>query len=124
MPITFINPSTNSDKTPVGSYGAVVPGSPDNIVTLPDATGTISLGKSMVTSGIISVLPGSGSSSTGTVTVSGLLDTDIVITSISTDASGSSTFFTRVNATADTITCNAYNLTGSSFVQCHYVVYR
>lgn len=124
MALTVINQSTNPDRTPVGGRGAVTPGDPDSIITFPAGSGVVSLGSSQISSGIITLLPGSGSSSTGTATVSGLTSTDIVLSSFDTDASGSSQLFTKVDAGADTITAYAYALTGSSYVKCHYVVLR
>ena len=124
MALTVITSTTNPDRTPVGGYGAVVPGSLDSVITFPSGPGTVSLGLSQIASGIINLLPGSGSSSTGTATVVGLTATDIVITSFDSDASGSSRFFTTFVHGTDTIQANAYALTGSSYVECHYVVFR
>lgn len=124
MAFTVIVPTTTSDSTPIGSHGAVVPGKSDSVISFPSQTGTVSLGSSQIASGIITLLPGSGSSSTGVATVSGLASTDVVITSFDSDASGSSRLFTKVDAGADTITAYAYALTGSSYVKCHYVVFR
>ena len=124
MALTVITPTTNPDRTPVGGFGAVIPGTPDSVVTIPTGPGTVSLGLSQIASGIINLLPGSGSSSTGTATVSGLNATDIVITAFDSDASGSSKFFTKFLHGSDTITANAYELTGSSYVECHYIVFR
>ena len=124
MALTVITPTTNPDRTPVGRHGAVVPGSLDSVVTIPTGPGTVSLGLSQIASGIINLLPGSGSSSTGTATVVGLEATDIVITSFDSDASGSSQFFTKFLHGSDTITATAFALTGSSYVECHYIVFR
>lgn len=124
MALTVITPTTNPDRTPVGGFGAVVPGSLDSVVTIPTGPGTVSLGLSQIASGIINLLPGSGSSSTGEATVVGLEATDIVITSFDSDASGSSQFFTKFLHGSDTITANAFALTGSSYVECHYIVFR
>ena len=124
MAFTVITPTTTSDSTPIGRHGAVVPGTPDSVITFPASTGTVSLGLSQIASGIINLAPGSGSSSTGTATVVGLTATDIVITSFDSDASGSSRFFTTFVHGTDTIQANAYALTGSSYVECHYVVFR
>lgn len=124
MALTVITPTTNPDRTPVGGYGAVVPGTPDSVVTFPSGPGTVSLGLSQIASGIINLLPGSGSAISGSASVSGLAATDIVITSFDSDASGSSRFFTTFVHGTDTIQANAYALTGSSYVECHYVVFR
>ena len=124
MALTVITPTTNPDRTLIGSHGAVVPGSLDSVITFPSGPGTVSLGLSQIASGIINLAPGSGSSSTGTATVVGLTATDIVITSFDSDASGSSRFFTTFVHGTDTIQANAYALTGSSYVECHYVVFR
>ena len=124
MALTVITPTTNPDTTPVGGFGAVVSGTPETVITYPAGSGTISLGLSQIASGIINLVPGSGSTSTGEATVVGLEATDIVITSIDTDASGSSRFFVKSVHGTDTITANAYALTGSSYVECHYVVFR
>lgn len=124
MALTVITPTTNPDRTLIGSHGAVVPGSLDSVITFPASTGTVSLGLSQIASGIINLAPGSGSSSTGTATVVGLTATDIVITSFDSDASGSSRFFTTFVHGTDTIQANAFALTGSSYVECHYVVFR
>ena len=115
--------SVSSDTTLIGSRGAVSPGTPDSVITFPQATGTTSLGQSMVASGIITMSPVTSTAS-GSVTVDGLTPTDVVITSISTDASGSSRFFVKVDASTDTISSVGYTLSGSSFAHCHYVVYR
>lgn len=115
--------SVSSDTTLIGSRGAVSPGTPDSVITFPQATGTTSLGQSMVASGIITMSPVTSTAS-GSATVNGLTPTDVVITSISTDASGSSRFFVKVDASTDTISSVGYTLSGSSFAHCHYVVYR
>ena len=124
MALTVITPTTNPDRTPIGRHGAVVPGSLDSVVTIPSGPGTVSLGLSQIASGIINLLPGSGSAISGSASVSGLAATDIVITSFDSDASGSSRFFTTFVHGTDTIQANAYALTGSSYVECHYVVFR
>ena len=120
----IIQPTTQSDTTPIGRHGAVIPGVPNSVIQFPETTnGTVSLGQSMFASGIITMSPVTGNGS-GSVSVSGLSGTDVVLTSISTDASGSSKFFVNVNATADTISFKGLELSGSSFGHCHYVVYR
>ncbi len=124
MAITVITPSTNSDSSRPGSFGAVVAGKPDSNISYPTASGTISLGLSQIASGIINLLPGSGSASSGSATVTGLEATDIIITSFDSDASGSSQFFTKFLHGSDTISAYGYNLTGSSYAECHYVVFR
>lgn len=124
MAYKITQPTSNPDTTPIGSYGAVIPGTKDYTIEFPETTtGTVSLGQSMITSGIITMSPVTGDGS-GSVSVTGLTPTDVVLTSISTDASGSSKFFVNVNATADTISFKGLELTGSSFGHCHYVVYR
>lgn len=124
MAYKITQPTTQSDTTPVGSYGAVIPGTRDYTIEFPATTsGTISLGPSMIASGIITMSPVTGNGS-GSVSVSGLAATDVVLTTISTDASGSSKFFVNVNAPADTISFKGLELTGSSFGHCHYAVYR
>jgi hypothetical protein len=122
MALTVITPSTNPDRTPVGSYGAVVPGTPDSVVTFPSGPGTVSLGISQIASGIINLYPGSGSS-TGTAVVPGLAATDIVLTSFDTDSSGSARFFTQFVHGTDTISVIGTSLSGS-YAECHYVVFR
>lgn len=124
MAFTVIVPTTTSDSTPIGSHGAVVPGKSDSVISFPSQTGTVSLGSSQIASGIITLLPGSGSSSTGVATVSGLASTDVVITSFDSDASGSSQFFSKVDASAGTITSYGYTLNGGTYAKCHYVVFR
>lgn len=124
MALTVITPTTNPDRTPVGGFGAVVPGTPDSVITFPASSGTVSLGISQIASGIITIAPGSGSAISSSASVSGLSSSDIVLSSFDTDASGSSQLFTKVDAGADTITAYAYALTGSSYVKCHYVVFR
>ena len=124
MALTVITPTTNPDRTPVGGFGAVVPGSLDSVITFPSDSGVVSLGLSQIASGIITIAPGSGSAISSSVSVSGLTSSDIVLSSFDTDASGSSRLFTKVDAGADTITAYAYVLTGSSYVKCHYVVFR
>ncbi len=123
MAYSIVQASPQSDTTRVGSHGAVSPGSPDPVATLPVATGTLSLGSSMVASGIIT-MSGGNTASSGSATVAGLTTTDVVITSISTDASGSSRFFVKVDSSADTISSVGYTLSGSSFAHCHYAVFR
>jgi hypothetical protein len=53
-----------------------------------------------------------------------LTSSDVVMASIDTDASGSSTFFVRVNASTDTISFRGLAVSGSTYAKCHYVVYR
>lgn len=124
MGLTVITPTTNPDRTPIGRHGAVVPGTLDSVVTFPTSSGTVSLGLSQYAAGIINLLPGSGSVSSGSATVIGLENTDIVITSFDSDASGSSQFFTKFIHGTDTITAWGYALTGSSYAECHYIVFR
>ena len=124
MSYTFRQDSNSSDATRVGSYGAVTPGIPDPVVTFPEAIGTMSLGPSIVASGIITMSPLSAGSGSGSATVAGLVDTDVVITSIDTDASGSSFFYTRVNPSTDTISFKGLTVSGSTYAKCHYIVYR
>lgn len=124
MGLNIIQPSSNSDRTAPGKFGAVVPGSSDSNITYPTGSGTISLGLSQYASGIIDLYPGSGSVSTGSASVPGLSATDIVLTSFDSDASGSSQFFTKFVHGSDTIIAYGYNLTGSSYAECHYVVFR
>jgi hypothetical protein len=124
MAFTVITPTTSPDRTPVGSYGAVIPGTPDSVVSFPTSSGTISLGLSQIAAGIINLYPGSGSASSGSVSVPGLTATDVVITSFDSDASGSSQFFTKFLHGTDTIVAYGYALTGSSYAECHYVVFR
>ena len=123
MSYSITQGSTASDTTRIGSHGAITPGTPDAVITFPQATGTTSLGQSMVASGIIT-MSGGNTASSGSATVNGLTVTDVVITSISTDASGSSRFFVKVDAATDAISSVGYTLSGSSFAHCHYVVYR
>ena len=124
MSYSFIQGSTNPDLTPVGSYGAVQVGSPDSVITLPSTTGIVSLGPSIVASGIITMSALTAGSGSGSVSVSGLTSSDVVMASIDTDASGSSTFFVRVNASTDTISFRGLAVSGSTYAKCHYVVYR
>ena len=49
---------------------------------------------------------------------------DVVMTSIDTDASGSSYFYVKVDASADTISFKGLTVSGSTYAKCHYVVYR
>lgn len=124
MSYSFTQGSNSADVTKVGSYGAVTPGTPDSVITFPEATGTMSLGPSIVASGIITMSALTAGSGSGSVTVTGLETTDVVLTSIDTDASGSSFFYTRVNAAADTISFKGLTVSGSTYAKCHYVVYR
>lgn len=124
MSYTFTQGSTSSDATRVGSHGAVTPGTPDSVITFPDATGIMSLGPSIIASGIITMSALTAGSGSGSVTVAGLVDTDVVITSIDTDASGSSFFYTKVAASADTISFKGLTVSGSTYAKCHYIVYR
>ena len=124
MSYSITQGSTASDTTRIGSHGAITPGTPDAVITFPQATGTTSLGQSMVASGIITMSPTPGDAS-GSATVEGLTSTDVVLTSISTNASGStSRFFVNVNASSDRIHVTGSALSGSTFATCHYVVYR
>lgn len=122
MSFSIIQPSTSSDT--LGSYGAVVPGTPDNTITFPNATGVASLGPTMISSGIITMSALSNGSGSGSATVSGLTATDVVLTSIDTDASGSSFFYTKVDTSAETISFRGLTVSGSTYAKCHYVVYR
>jgi hypothetical protein len=124
MSYSIVQGSTNPDLTPVGSYGAVTPGTPDSVITFPDATGTMSLGPSIVASGIITMSALSAGSGSGSVSVSGLTTSDVVMTSIDTDASGSSFFYTTVDPSTDTISFKGLTVSGSTYAKCHYVVYR
>ena len=121
---TFTQGSTSSDATRVGSYGAVTPGTSDSVITFPDASGTMSLGPTIVASGIITMSALSQGSGSGSVTVTGLTATDVVMTTIDTDASGSTFFYTKVDAAADTISFKGLTVSGSTYAKCHYVVYR
>jgi len=124
MGLTVITPTTNPDRTPIGRHGVVVPGTLDSVVTFPSSSGTVSLGLSQIAAGIIDLYPGSGSVSTGSVVINGLTATDIVLTSFDSDASGSSKFFTKFIHGTDTITAWGYDLTGSSYAECHYMIFR
>ena len=124
MSYSFTQGSTSSDATRVGSRGAVTPGTPDSVITFPEATGTMSLGPSIIASGIITMSALTAGSGSGSVSVSGLTATDIVMTAIDTDASGSSDFFVKVDTTADTISFRGLAVSGSTYAKCHYVVYR
>jgi hypothetical protein len=124
MSYTFRQDSNSSDATRVGSYGAVTPGTPDPVVTFPEAIGVMSLGPSVVASGIITMSALTAGSGSGSVSVSGLTATDVVITSIDTDASGSSFFYTKVDTSADTISFKGLTVSGSTYAKCHYIVYR
>lgn len=122
MSYKIVQGSTLSDT--INDRYSVSAGSPDTVVTFPDATGVASLGSTMIASGIITMSPTPGNAS-GSATVNGLQATDVVLTSISTDASGStSRFFVNVDSSADTISSIGYALSGSTFATCHYVVYR
>jgi hypothetical protein len=116
--------SISADTTRVGSHGAVTPGTPDSIISFPEATGITALGPSIVTSGIITMSALSAGSGSGSVTVSGLTATDVVMTSIDTDASGSTFFYTKVDPTTDTISFKGLTVSGSTYAKCHYVVLR
>jgi hypothetical protein len=124
MAYSIIQPTTTSDTIRVGGHGAVTPGTPDNVITFPNATGTISLGPTVVASGIITMSALTAGAGSGSVSVSGLTSTDVVMTSIDTDASGSSFFFSKVDSTADVISFRGLTLSGSTYAKCHYIVYR
>jgi hypothetical protein len=124
MSYTFTQGSNSSDVTRVGSRGAVTPGTPDSVITFPEATGTMSLGPSIIASGIITMSALTAGSGSGSVSISGLTATDIVMTAIDTDASGSSFFYTKVDTSADTISFRGLAVSGSTYAKCHYVVYR
>ncbi len=124
MSYSFTQGSTSSDATRVGSHGAVTPGTPDSVITFPEATGIMSLGPSIIASGIITMSALTAGSGSGSVSVSGLTATDVVMTAIDTDASGSSDFFVKVDTSADTISFRGLTVSGSTYAKCHYVVYR
>lgn len=124
MGLEFITPTTNSDRTPIGRHGVVIPGTLDTVISFPTSSGKISLGLSQYASGIINLYPGSGSVSSGSAIVVGLENSDIVLTSFDSDASGSTKFFTKFIHGTDTIQAYGYQLTGSSYAECHYVVFR
>jgi hypothetical protein len=124
MSYSFTQGSTSSDATRVGSHGAVTPGTPDSVITFPEATGIMSLGPSIIASGIITMSALTAGSGSGSVSVAGLTATDVVMTAIDTDASGSSDFFVKVDTTADTISFRGLAVSGSTYAKCHYVVYR
>ena len=63
MSYSITQGSTASDTTRIGSHGAITPGTPDAVITFPQATGTTSLGQSMVASGIITMSPTPGDAS-------------------------------------------------------------
>lgn len=123
MAFNIIQPTTTSDA--IGSRGAITPGTPDALITFPDSTsGVVSLGPTIIASGIITMSALTAGSGSGSVAVSGLTSSDVVMTSIDTDASGSSFFYTKVNTTADTIEFKGLTVSGSTYAKCHYVVYR
>jgi len=122
--VTIINPSSVSATQKVGSFGAIVPGKSDSIVNVPSSSGTISLGLTQYAYGIINLLPGSGSASSGSASIPGLENTDIVLTSFDSDASGSSQFFSTFLHGSDTLWAYGYQLTGSSYAECHYMIFR
>lgn len=124
MSYSITQGSTSSDITRVGSYGAVTPGTPDSVITFPQATGTVTLGPTIVASGIITMSALTAGAGSGSTTVTGLTATDIVVTSIDTDASGSTFFYTKVDAAADTISFRGLTVSGSTYAKCHYVVLR
>lgn len=120
----IIQATTQSDTTPVGRHGAVIPGTPDSVIEFPSTSGTVSLGQSMIASGIITMSALTAGSGSGSVSVPGLTATDVVMTSIDTDASGSTFFYTKVDATTDTISFKGLTVSGSTYAKCHYAVYR
>ena len=124
MPYSITQGSTSSDTIRVGSHGAVSPGIPDSVITFPNATGVTSLGPTMIGSGIITMSALSNGYGSGSVSVPGLTSTDVVMTSIDTDASGSTFFYVKVDPTADTISFKGLTVSGSTYAKCHYVVYR
>lgn len=124
MALQVITPTTNSDRTPIGRHGVVIPGTLDTVATFPTSSGKLSIGLSQYASGIINLYPGSGSVSSGSATVVGLENTDIVLTSFDSDASGSAKFFTKFIHGTDTIQAYGYDLSGSSYVECHYMIFR
>lgn len=121
--VTFINPSSVSATQKVGSFGAIVAGSADNVVNVPSASGTISLGLTQIASGIINLYPGSGSMSSGSATIAGLESTDIVLTSFDSDATGSAQFFSKFLHGSDTLVAYGQLLSGS-YAECHYMIFR
>lgn len=121
----FTQPTTQSDTTPVGTYGAVIPGTRDYTIEFPDATsGKVSIGPTIVASGIITMSALTAGSGSGSVSVEGLTNTDVVLSSIDTDASGSSLFYVKADPTSDTISFRGLAISGSTYAKCHYVVYR
>lgn len=124
MPYSITQGSTSSDATRIGGHGAVTPGNPDSVATFPNATGVVTLGPTIIASGIITMSALTAGSGSGSVSVPGLTTTDIVMTSIDTDASGSTFFYTKVDASADTISFKGLTVSGSTYAKCHYTVFR
>ena len=121
MAYRIIQPAKNADI--VTPYG-ITPGSAEIVITFPEQDGVVSLGPSIIASGIITMSALTAGSGSGSVSVTGLTATDVVITSIDTDASGSSFFYTKVEPAADRISFRGIAVTGSTYANCHYVVYR
>lgn len=116
---------TTSDR--LGAGGAILPGTTnENRIEFPKETGTVSLGKSQIASGIITM---SLSALTGSATVTGLTSSDVVLTSVDTDmytfTDGTGSFGFNVNTTTGVIKMSAVNsqFTGS-YAHGHYVVLR
>ena len=122
MSYSITQGSTASDTLP--NRYAVSPGTPDSVISFPNATGVASLGPTIIGSGIITMSALTNGSGSGSVTINGLTSTDVVLTSIDTDASGSTFFYVNVDPSADTISFKGLTVSGSTYAKCHYVVYR
>ena len=122
MSYSITQGSTASDTLP--NRYAVSPGTPDSVISFPNVTGVASLGPTIIGSGIITMSALTNGSGSGSVTIGGLTSTDVVLTSIDTDASGSTFFYVKVDPTADTISFKGLTVSGSTYAKCHYVVYR
>lgn len=120
MSFNVINSATTSDR--VNSSGAIVPGSGETTISFPSISGPVSIGPSIIASGIITMSAVTSASGSGSVTVPGLQATDLISGTILTDASGSSDF--RWSTSGTTITFKGLQLSGSNYAYGHYFVYR
>jgi hypothetical protein len=120
MSFNVINAAASSDR--VNSSGAIVPGSGETVISFPSISGPVSIGPSIIASGIITMSAITAASGSGSVSVPGLQATDLIMGTVLTDASGSSDF--RWSTSGTTLTFKGLQLSGSNYAYGHYLVYR
>lgn len=120
MSFNVINTAASSDRA--NSSGAIVPGSGETVISFPSISGPVSIGPSIIASGIITMSAITAASGSGSVSVPGLQATDLIMGTVLTDASGSSDF--RWSTSGTTLTFKGLQLSGSNYAYGHYLVYR